>query len=410
MRNYDLTDINDVKPDPGDAPKRRVTVARHDYRGKSELDMLLTFAVNIDASDIHLTAGIPPAVRLHGRLWKLTMLAQSGPPGVRFEVDRLFQINPAFKEPLKPERIAGLCQPLLKKEPHGVRKSIDMAYAIPDVSRFRVNLFQQRGTWAAAWRVLSSTVKDIRDLFPYSRKVIDRLAAFATMPRGLVLVTGPTGSGKTTTLAAMISYVNRTFENNIITLEDPIEYVHQHGRSIVNQRELHSDVDSFAEGLRAALREDPDIIMVGEMRDRETISTAITAAETGHLVLSTLHTNTAAETVARIIDVFPPHQQQQSRVQLASVLQGVISQQLLPRADGKGRVCAVEIMAVNNAIRSLIQENKIVQIPAKIQTGAADGMVLMDQSLGNLVSLELITEKEAMAKAVDVNLLRQYLG
>ncbi|MQL51056.1 PilT/PilU family type 4a pilus ATPase [Desulfofundulus thermobenzoicus] len=373
--------------------------------------MLLTFAVNIGASDVHLTAGVPPVVRLNGRLWKLTVLAQSGPPDVRAEADRLFQANPSLKEPLFPERIASLCQPLLKGKHHeSDKKSIDMAYAISGVSRFRVNLFKQRGAWAAACRVLSVTVKDIRDLFPYSRKVIDRLAAFAAMPRGLVLVTGPTGSGKSTTLAAMINYVNQTTERHIITLEDPIEYMHPHGKSIVNQRELGSDVDSFAEGLRAALREDPDIIMVGEMRDLETISTAMTAAETGHLVLSTLHTNTAAETVARIIDVFPPHQQQQIRVQLASVLKGVISQQLLPRADGKGRVCAVEIMAVNSAIRSLIQENKIVQIPAKIQTGAADGMVLMDQFLASLVSMELITEKEAMAKAVDVNLLRQYFG
>lgn len=410
MRSCDLTDIKNVKPDPQDVPKRRVT-GRHDYNEKSELDMLLTFAVNIGASDVHLTAGVPPVVRLHGRLWKLPELAQNGPPDTRAEADRFFQVGSFFREPLSSDKLDGLCRPLLKGEQDkNGKKNIDVAYAVSGVSRFRINLFRQRGSWAVACRVLSSGIVDISDLFPYSRRVIDQLTAFATMPRGLVLVTGPTGSGKSTTLAAMVNYVNRTAERHIITLEDPIEYIYPHGRSIINQRELGSDVDSFSEGLRSALREDPDIIMLGEMRDLETIATAITAAETGHLVLSTLHTNTAAETVVRIIDVFPPHQQQQVRTQLASVLKGVISQQLLPRADGRGRVCAVEIMVVNSAVRALIQDNKILQIPAKIQTSAADGMILMDQFLGSLVSTGLVTEKEAMAKAVDVNLFKQYVG
>jgi len=223
-------------------------------------------------------------------------------------------------------------------------------------------------------------------------------------------VTGPTGSGKSTTLAAMVDHVNRTSERHVITLEDPIEYLHRHGRGVVNQREVGEDVESFAEGLRAALREDPDVILVGEMRDLETIATAITAAETGHLVLSTLHTNTAAETVERVVDVFLPHQQQQVRVQLAGVLQGVLSQQLLPRKDGRGRVCAVEVLVATHAVRSLIREGKTHQIPSAIQTGASEGMVPMDRALADLVLAGLVSREDAEERAVDPKLFARYLA
>ena len=271
-----------------------------------------------------------------------------------------------------------------------------MFYALPCVSRFRVIAFRQRDATALVLRVVAENVPTFEQL-----RLPDVLKTLAGKTRGLVLVTGPTGSGKSTTLAAMINLINEKRSCHIITLEDPIEYLHRHNRSIVNQREVNSDTRSFANGLRAALREDPDVILVGEMRDMETISIAITAAETGHLVFATLHTSDAAQTVDRIIDVFPPFQQQQVRIQLSMTLQGIVAQQLLPRIDGRGRVAAMEILVANPAIRNLIREGKSHQILSVIQTGAKAGMQSMDMSLRELSRKGMVTFEEALMRASD---------
>lgn len=384
------------------------------YRGESLVDDLLTLAVRCGASDLHLTVGVPPVLRLHGRLWKLTDLVISGPSEVRREVEAVQVYWPEVFNPLTPTLVDRITKDLLgegrHREEFEKRGSADLARSVPGLSRFRVNVYRQRGNCAAVCRVLSTRIPTLDELFAYTPATAEIMRRLAELPRGLVLVTGPTGSGKSTTLAAMVDHINRTSERHVITLEDPIEYMHRHDKGIVNQREVGSDVASFAEGLRAALREDPDVILVGEMRDLETIATAITAAETGHLVLSTLHTNTAAETVERIIDVFPPHQQQQVRVQLAGVLQGVLSQQLLPRKDGKGRVCAVEVMIATHAIRALIREGKTHMIPGAIQTGSSEGMVPMDKALANLVLAGLVNKEDAEDRAVDPKLFVRYLG
>jgi len=324
-----------------------------------DIKTILVAAAAAGASDIHLTVGLPPVFRLNGEL----------------RVQRQW-------EPLDTATSTGLVRTLVGErwEAFQEQREIDLAYSLPGVSRFRVNVFYQRGSVGAAIRLIPREIPSLESLgLP---PVVGELAE---RRHGLVLVTGPTGSGKSTTLAALVDKINRERSCHIITLEDPIEYLHQHRRSIVNQREVGADTPSFASALRAALRQDPDVILVGEMRDLETIATAITAAETGHLVLATLHTSSAIQSIDRIVDVFPPHQQGQVRVQLADTLEGVITQQLLPRADREGRVAAVESLIATPAVKNLIREGKTHQIISSLQTGARYGMQTMEAALRLLV-------------------------
>ncbi|MEN6567056.1 MAG: type IV pilus twitching motility protein PilT [Veillonellales bacterium] len=339
------------------------------------MKQLLREAVERKASDLHITVGVPPVLRLNGNL-------------IHLDYPKLLvDDTEALLEEITTEE---------QRQRFQAQGELDFSFAITGLSRFRVNAFKQRGSVAIVTRVVSETVPTLDQLgHP------EVLKALARKSRGLVLVTGPTGSGKSTTLAAMIHLINQERDCHIITLEDPIEYLHRHNRSIVNQREIHADTQSFANALRAALREDPDVILVGEMRDAETIGTAITAAETGHLVLTTLHTGDAAQTIDRIIDVFPPYQQQQIRLQLSMTLQGIVAQQLLPRLDGTGRVAAMEILVATPAIRNLIREGKSHQIPSVIQTGAKFGMQAMDNSLRDLYRRGLVSQEEALVRALD---------
>ncbi|KAF5048721.1 Twitching mobility protein [anaerobic digester metagenome] len=338
---------------------------------------LLCIGTEKNASDVHLTVGLPPTFRIDGQLVSL------------------------IENKLTPEDTLDLVKQALDEKRLNILNEdgeIDFSYSIPSVGRFRVNVFKQRGTYAMVLRIIPLEIPLMNELgIP---PVVDELSR---LPRGLILVTGPTGSGKTTTLASIINKINSERRCHIITMEDPLEYLHKHKKSIVNQREVGSDTLSFANGLRGALREDPDVILVGEMRDLETISIAITAAETGHLVLSTLHTNGAAKTIDRIVDVFPPYQQQQIRVQLSAVIEAVISQQLLPKATGSGRVAAHEIMLATPAIRNLIREGKNHQIDTSIQTSGALGMQTMDTSLINLYKRGLITKETAISQAYNMD-------
>ncbi len=338
------------------------------------MNALLREAVARKASDLHITVGIPPVLRIDGNLVR-TDLPSLKPD----DTDNLLAT------------IAGESQ-LAAFVDWG---EIDFSYSIPGLSRFRVNAFRQRGATAIAVRIVGNRVPTLAEL-----GMPDTVAALADKPRGLVLVTGPTGSGKSTTLAAMIDRINRGRTSHIVTIEDPIEYLHRHDKSIVNQREVQADTRSFAAALRAALREDPDVILVGELRDLETIATAMTAAETGHLVLATLHTGDAAQTIDRIVDVFPPYQQQQIRVQLSLTLQGIVAQQLLPRVGG-GRVAAVELLVATPAVRNVIREGKAHQIPSIIQTAAKAGMQTMDAALRDLYRRGLVSYEEAAARAID---------
>ena len=322
------------------------------------LDEILRMSVEEKASDIHFTAGCPPYYRIDGVL-------------TPFKGDKLL-----------PTDLEALLLPILDNRHRNELETngqTDLAYAIPGVGRFRVNVDKPRGTLASAMRCLPFSIPDADSL-----GIPAEVQALTAKKRGLVLVTGPTGSGKSTTLASLVDIMNRKYPYHIITLEDPIEYLHRHQCSVVNQREIGSDSNDYAQALRAALREDPDVILVGEMRDLETISTALTAAETGHLVLSTLHTIGADKTIDRIIDVFPPNQQQQVRVQLASVLECIISQQLIRREDGRGRVAALEVLFANTAIRNMIRENKTYQIISAMQTGKRQGMQTMDDAIYEL--------------------------
>ena len=311
------------------------------------------------ASDVHITVGVKPKCRIRGVLVALEEFEVLYPPATKVLVESMLNTtNQAiFNE----------------------KGEADFAYSIPEVGRFRVNAFHQRGSCAAVIRIVNTVIPDSDSL-----GIPGSVLELCNKKRGLVLVTGPTGSGKSTTLASLIDIINRQKEVHIITLEDPIEYLHNHSKAVVNQREIGLDTQSYANALRAALREDPDIILVGEMRDLDTISTAITAAETGHLVFSTLHTIGAAPTIDRVIDVFPPHQQTQIRVQLASVLESVISQQLLPTADRKGRVAAFEVMHGTPAVKNLIREGKTHQIASLMQTSKKFGMQTMDDALFDL--------------------------
>lgn len=308
------------------------------------------------------------------------------------------ELIPISDHILKPEETYNIIRPMMtdtqwkELEQKG---ELDFAYTFPGFSRVRVNAFRQRGTYGMAMRILSFMIPTPQQL-GLPRSVVD----LTNRKRGLVLVTGATGSGKSTTLASLIDVISENYAKNIITLEDPIEYLHKHKKSMVNQREIGTDTLSYANAIRAALREDPDVILVGEMRDLETISTAITAAETGHLVFSTLHTNSAADALDRVIDVFPPHQQQQIRIQFASVIEGVVAQQLLPRMDG-GRVAAFEVLIANSAIRNLVREGKSFQIPSIIQTARKDGMQAMDDTIYELFLANFITRQTAIDFAQD---------
>lgn len=336
---------------------------------------LLTFCVQQGASDLHISAGEPPMIRLSGDIHKIDV-----PPLDKSETrTMIYDIMNDDQRRLFEEHL-----------------ELDFSFTVPEVARFRANVFHQERGLGGAFRVIPSKVLTLEDL-----KAPPVFKKMATTPRGLVLVTGPTGSGKSTTLAAMVEHINRTLPQHILTIEDPIEFVYEPKKALINQREVHRDTHSFSNALRGALREDPDVILVGEMRDLETIRLALTAAETGHLVFGTLHTNSAPKTIDRIIDAFPGNEKAMIRAMLAESLQGVISQTLLKRADGKGRVAAYEIMLGTSPIRNLIREEKVPQMHSVIQTSTQLGMQTLDQHLLRLVQEGIITPQEAAKKAHD---------
>jgi twitching motility protein PilT len=340
------------------------------------LDQLLTQTVGLGGSDLHLAVGIPPCVRLHGSLTPM-----AGWPNLR---------------PDDTQRLARAALNDEQWQRFARDHEMDTAYGVSGVSRFRVNVYRQRGSVGIAFRVIPHSIPQLEDLgLPLS------IEKFAHLPRGLVLITGPTGSGKSTTMASLLDVANRTRAGHIMTVEDPIEYMHSHQKCLVNQREVGVDTADFSVALKHVLRQDPDIILVGELRDLETTSVAVTAAETGHLVLATLHTQSAAQTIDRLIDIFPAHQQGQIRAQLANCLQGVVTQALAPRKDGKGRVVITEVMVVSPAIRNLIREAKAYQIPTVIQSSGELGMITFDQSLANCFIEQLISKQTALDLAHD---------
>jgi twitching motility protein PilT len=335
------------------------------------IDDLLEQMVARGASDLHLSAGAPPTLRVRGEMVRL---------------EELGRLMPADTQQLLYRVLSSEQQKRLE-----IDRQLDLSHAVPGLARFRVNVYFQRESLGAAFRLIPEQLKSLEEL-----NLPGTLHEFASQPRGLVLVTGPTGSGKSTTLAALIDEINRTRAEHILTIEDPIEFVHRHKRSLVNQREIGPDARTFGEALRAALRQDPDVILLGEMRDLETIATALTAAETGHLVFGTLHTQSAPGTIDRMIDVFPAEQQEQVRVQIAGSLQGVVTQSLLPTADGTGRVPALEILIPDDAIRNLIRQGKVEQIYSVMQTASSRGMQTMEQSLAELVLRGVITKHVAL--------------
>ena len=341
-----------------------------------DITELLAFSVKHNASDLHLSAGVPPMIRVDGEVRKINL--------------------PALEHREVHALIYDIMNDHQRKELEE-HFEVDFSFEVPNLARFRVNAFQQSRGAGAVFRTIPSTVLSLDDLA--APKILRKIAEF---PRGLVLVTGPTGSGKSTTLAAMVDYINENFHHHILTIEDPIEFVHENKRCLVNQREVHRDTKSFSNALRSALREDPDIILVGEMRDLETIRLALTAAETGHLVFGTLHTSSAAKTIDRIIDVFPGAEKDMVRSMLSESLRAVISQTLLKRIGG-GRVAAHEIMMGIPAVRNLIREDKVAQLYSVIQTGMTHGMQTMDQSLKQLVNQNAVAALDAKVKAVDPN-------
>ena len=347
------------------------------------LDDLLNLVVERNASDLHMSVGVPPILRIDGELYASNF-------GV-----------------ISPHAVQSMVYSILTDEQirhFETNYELDCSYQLLNLARFRVNVYRDKGNVSAAFRLIPAKIPTIRDLgLPLVLEELSR------KPRGLVLETGPTGSGKSTTLAAMIGQINRERSVHVITIEDPIEYLHTHGKSIINQRELGQDTKSFPNALRAALREDPDVLLVGEMRDPETMALAITAAETGHLVFATVHTNNAAQTVDRIVDVFPPGQQDQIRVMLSNNLEAVVSQQLLPRAGREGRVAGIEIMMATPAIRNLIREGKAHQITSVIQTSAHVGMQTMDQALRDLYLRGMVSYEMVISRAMNPEELKKMI-
>ncbi len=337
---------------------------------------LLTKMIENGASDLHLVVGMPPVIRIDGELEALE----------GYDALRPDQTEELIYSVMSEEQIASF----------ETDKECDMSFGIDGLSRFRLNVYRDRGSVVAAFRGIPFEIQSFDEL-GLPRVVAD----FAYKPMGLVLVCGPTGSGKSTTLAAIIDRINRDRKAHIITIEDPIEFLHRHNQSVVNQRELNADTHSFSAALKHILRQDPDVILIGEMRDQETIQAALTVAETGHLAFATLHTNDALQTINRIIDVFPANQQAQIRTQLSFVLEGVLVQQLIPRADGNGRALAMEIMLSNTAIRSLVRSEKLEQIPSMIEIGTGEGMMTMNQSLYRLVRRGVISTEMAMKRSND---------
>ncbi|MBF0543202.1 MAG: type IV pilus twitching motility protein PilT [Candidatus Riflebacteria bacterium] len=343
---------------------------------------LLSLVVQKKGSDLHLTVGSPPMMRLNGRLWPTDL-----PP-----------LTTQYSQKLIFEFVTNEQRAKFEKD-----WELDISYEIHGVSRYRCNLFQNRLGMGGVFRVIPNSIKTLQDL-----NLPPILTTLARRNKGLVLVTGPTGSGKSTTLAAMVDLINEERQEHILTIEDPIEFVHQHKKCIVNQREVGCNTKSFANALRAALREDPNVILVGELRDYETISLAVTAAETGHLVFATLHTPSAPQTVDRVVDVFPAHQQEQIRTQLAEALQGIIAQQLIPTVEGNSRVVAVEILINVPAVANMIRENKTFQLVSILQTSKQLGMQTMDQALMDLVKSRKIAPEEAYRRAFDKKNFEQY--
>ncbi|AYD40136.1 type IV pilus twitching motility protein PilT [Clostridium fermenticellae] len=348
------------------------------------LKELLDTTVNKKASDLHLTVGVSPVIRVDGQLLSIS------------------------NEKLKPTDTEKYAKEILEKNMYDEYLrvgEIDTSFSVSGLGRFRVNIFKQRGSAALAIRVVGLRIPTLNEL-KFSNAVKD----LTLNKRGLILVTGSTGSGKSTTIAAMINEINMTRAAHIVTLEDPIEYLYKHNKSIINQREIGRDTRSYANALRAVLREDPDVIFIGEMRDPETISIALTAAETGHLVFSTLHTMGATKTIDRIIDIFPPYHQQQIKIQLAGVIKGIVSQQLIPKIDGNGRIAAFELMIATNAIQNMIREGKTYQIESSMQTGSKYGMVTMDMALSNLYRSDMISYESALNYAVDREMLSKIIS
>ncbi len=349
-----------------------------------DITELLVLTKQREASDLHLVSGAPPTLRINGRM-------------VRLEGDALGR-----------EDLHTMLYDILtddQKARFEATHDLDFSLELAGVGRFRVNAFLQRRGEGMVMRLIPAKIRSLDDL-----GMPPVLKDLAMKDRGLVLVTGPTGSGKSTTLAAMVDHINERREDHIITIEDPIEFVHESRKCNVNQREVGPHTQSFGAALRSALREDPDVILVGEMRDLETIAQAITAAETGHLVLSTLHTNNAAQTISRVVDVFPTHHQEQIRIQLADALLGVVAQTLIPTLDGSGRVAAIEVMVATPAVRNMVRENKTHQLPSAIQTGAKDGMQSLDQHLKTLVKQRRISTEEALKRAVERDAFLQDRG
>jgi twitching motility protein PilT len=338
------------------------------------IDALLERMVARNASDLHITVGTPPAMRLHGTLERYADVPALTPEDTHQMLYRVLSTEQ---------------QKLLE-----INRQIDFAHSIPGLARFRVNVFFQRGTLGGAFRLIPAEIKTLEEL-----GIPTVLHSLTEKPRGLVLITGPTGSGKSTTLAALIDEINRKRSEHILTIEDPVEFVHRHKRCIVNQREIGPDATSFADALRAALREDPDVVLIGEMRDLETIESALRIAETGHLTFATLHTNSAAQTVDRIIDAFPAAQQEQIRVQLAATLEGICTQTLLPTPNGEGRLPALEILFPDDAVRNLIRQGKVEQVYSVMQTGTAKGMQTMEQALAELVLRRLISIEDGLSRS-----------
>ncbi len=349
------------------------------------LSELLKRMVDMGGSDLQITVDSPPRVRLHGELKSLEDLPALGPVDTK--------------------QLAYSVLTDAQKHRFEENLELDFSFGIKNMARFRANLFNQRGAVAAAFRLIPFQIKSFEDL-----KLPPILGTLCEKPRGLVLVTGPTGSGKSTTLATMIDLINQSRPEHIITIEDPIEFIHSHKKCLVNQREVHSDTHSFANALRAALREDPDVVLIGEMRDLETIEAALRIAETGHLTFATLHTNSAASTITRIIDVFPAYQQSQIRAQLSMVLEGILCQSLLPRADGQGRIMALEILIPNPAIRNLIREDKIHQVYSAMQLGQEKfGMQTLNQSLYSLYAQRLISLDTALSRSSHLDELQDMI-